>query len=45
MRKNPLLKVKNSRLELEKEFIELTDKGLEDREVKIKGEIDCRRYG
>ena len=36
MRKNQLFKVKNNLLELEKYFIELKDRGLKDREVKIK---------
>ena len=40
MRKNRLLKVKNSLLELEKDFIELKDIELKDREVKIKREIE-----
>ena len=39
MQKNQLLKVKNSPLELEKDFIELKDKKLKDRKVKIKREI------
>ena len=39
MRKNQFLKVKNSLLELEKEFIELKDRELKDREVKLKKEI------
>ena len=34
------MKVKNSLLELEKDFIELRDKELKDREVKIKREIE-----
>ena len=34
MRKSQFLKVKNSLLELEKDFIELKDKELKDREVK-----------
>ena len=34
------MKVKNSLLELEKYFIELRDKELKDREVKIKREIE-----
>ena len=38
MRKNQFLKVKNIILELEKDFIELKDRGLKDRDVKIKGE-------
>ena len=33
MRKNQFLKVKNSHLELEKDFIELKDRQLKDREV------------
>ena len=40
MRKNPFLNVKNSLLELEKDFIKLKDKELKDREVKIKREIE-----
>ena len=40
MRKNRLVKVKNSLLELEKDFIELKDIELKDREVKIKREIE-----
>ena len=40
MRKNHFLKVKNSLLELEKDFIELKDSDLNDREVKIKREIE-----
>ena len=36
MQKNQCLKVKNSLLELEKDFIELKDIELKDREVKIK---------
>ena len=39
MRKNQFLKVKNSLLVLEKEFIELKDMELKDIEVKIKREI------
>ena len=39
IRKNQVLKVKNSLLELEKDFMELKDKELKDREVKIKREI------
>ena len=38
LRKNQFLKVKNSLLELEKDFIELKDRELKDREVKIKRE-------
>ena len=34
------MKVKNSLLQLEKDFIELRDKELKDREVKIKREIE-----
>ena len=34
LRKNQFLKVKNSLLELEKDFIELKDRELKDREVK-----------
>ena len=40
MRKNQFLKVKNSLLELEKDFIELKHRELEDREVKIKRAIE-----
>ena len=40
MRKNQFLKVKNSLLELEKDFIELKDRELRDRELKIKREIE-----
>ena len=40
MQKNQFLKVKNSLLELEKDFIELKDRELKDREVKIKREIE-----
>ena len=36
--KDQFLKVKNSLLELEKDFIELKDRELKDREVKIKRE-------
>ena len=39
MWKNQLLKVKNSLWELEKEFIQLKDRELKDREVKIKRDI------
>ena len=40
MRKCQFLKVKNSLLELEKDFIKLKDIKLKDREVKIKREIE-----
>ena len=40
MRKNQFLRVKNSLLELEKNFIKLKDRELKDREVKIKREIE-----
>ena len=40
MSKNQFLKVKNSILELEKDFIELKNRELEDREVKIKRETE-----
>ena len=40
MQKNQFLRVKNSLLELEQDFIELKDSELKDREVKIKREID-----
>ena len=39
MKKNQFLKVKNSLLELENIFIEIKDKKLKDRKVKIKREI------
>ena len=39
MRKNQFLKVKNSLLESEKDFIELKDRASKDRDVKIKGVI------
>ena len=39
MRKKQFLKVKNSLLELEKDFVELKDRELKDREVKIEREI------
>ena len=38
MRKNQFLRVKNSLLELEKNFIKLKDRELKDRQVKIKRE-------
>ena len=37
---NQFLKVKNSLLELEKDFMELTDRELKDREEKIKRELE-----
>ena len=40
MRKNQFLKVKNSLLELGKYFIELKERELKDRKVKIKREIE-----
>ena len=40
MRKNWFLKVKNSLLKLEKDFIELKDRELKEREVKTKREIE-----
>ena len=40
MQKNRFLKVKNSLLELEKDFIELKDIELKDRELRIKREIE-----
>ena len=40
LQKNQFLKVKNSLLEFEKDFIELKDRKLKDREVKIKREIE-----
>ena len=39
MRRNQFLKVNNSLVELEKDFIELKDRELKDREEKIKREI------
>ena len=39
-RKNQFLKVNNSLLELGKDFIELKDRSLKDRVVKIKREIE-----
>ena len=40
IRINQFLKIKNSLLELENDFIELKDRELRDREVKIKREIE-----
>ena len=40
LRKNQFLKVKNSLLELEKDFIEFKDRELKERELKIKREIE-----
>ena len=40
MQKNQFLKVKFSLLELEKDFIELKDRNVKDREVRIKREIE-----
>ena len=40
MQKNQFLNVKNSLLELEKDFIELKDRVLKNTDVKIKGEIE-----
>ena len=40
IQKKQFLKVKNSPLELGKDFIELKDRGLKDREVKIIREIE-----
>ena len=40
MRKNQFVNVKNSLLKLEKDFIELKDIELKDREAKIKREIE-----
>ena len=40
MRKNQFLKVKNSPLELQEDLIELKDRELNDREVKINKEIE-----
>ena len=40
MQKNQFFKVKNSLLELEKDFLELKDRELKNREVKIKIDIE-----
>ena len=40
MLENQFLKGKNSNLEMEKDFIELKNRELKDREVKIKREIE-----
>ena len=40
MQNDQFLKVKNSLLESEKDFMELKDRELKDREEKIKGEIE-----
>ena len=40
MQKNKFLRVKNSLLELEKEFIELKGRELKDRAIKNKGAIE-----
>ena len=40
MQKNQFLKVNNSLVELDKDFIELKDRKSKDREVKIKREIE-----
>ena len=40
MQKSQFLKVKNSLLELEKDFIELKDRELKNKEVKIKKQIE-----
>ena len=40
MQKNQFIKVKNSLLELEKNFVEFNDRELKDRKVKIKREIE-----
>ena len=40
MRKNQFLKVENSLLELERDFIDQKDIELKDREIKIKREIE-----
>ena len=40
MRKNQFLKVKNNRLELEKDFMRVEDIELKDKEVKIKRKIE-----
>ena len=42
--KNQFLKVKNSLLELGKDYVELKGRELKDREVNIKGEIDKHTY-
>ena len=44
MQKNQFLNVKNSLLELEKDFIELKDRVLKNTDVKIKGEIEQLFY-
>ena len=40
MRKNQFLKVRNSLLELDKDFIELKDREFKNRKLKIKREIE-----
>ena len=40
VRKNHFLKIKNSLLKLEKDFIELKDRKLKERKVKIKREME-----
>ena len=40
MQENQFLKFKRSLLELEKDFIQLKDRELKDREIKIKREIE-----
>ena len=45
MMKNQFLKIKNSLLELEKDFIELKDREFKNREEKIKKEIFQTGYG
>ena len=44
MQKNQFLKVKNRLLELQKDFRELKDIELKDREVKIKREVEERLF-
>ena len=44
MQKNQFLKVKNRLLELQKDFRELKDIELKDREVKIKREVEERFF-
>ena len=40
MQENQFLKVKHSLLELEKDFTELKDRQLKDKEIKIRSEIE-----
>ena len=44
MRKNQFLKVKNNLLELDKDFIELKDRELNNRKLKIKREIEVQLF-